>query len=299
VSTDNSTTDNSTYEYEEAVTFGHGGGRELRCDIYSPGVANNAPAVLLLYGGGWRMGDRSRMRDAGVALVRRGFVAVAAEYRLTPESPWPAQIHDVKASIRWIRANAARLRIDATKIAVQGYSAGAHLALLAAGTPNLPEFEGDGGNPGVSTDLAAAVGIYPPVLFHVGPARASGSTPATALMGDTGDELMARRASPIAHVSAAFPPTFLLHGTADKVVPPSASLRMYEALTSAGAHVEMHMYAGLPHGFARLPSMLDRVHGEIASFLQRTMVAPEALRAELEALAAQMAAAREAVVPAR
>ncbi len=287
--------DTDNISIEEAVVFGHGGGRELRCDIYSPGGANNAPAVLLLYGGGWRMGDRGRMREPGLALARHGFVAVAGEYRLTPESPWPAQIHDVKAAIRWMRANGTRLRIDASKIAVQGHSAGAHLGLLAAGTPGLPEFEGDGGNPGVSAALAAAVGIYPPVMFHVGATRPSGSTPATALMGAAANESLARAASPITYASSAFPPTFLLHGATDKVVPPSASLRMYEALASAGAHAEMHMYAGLPHGFARLPSMLDRVQGEIASFLQRTIVAPKALASELDELAAQMAAAAQPV----
>src|SRR5512143_3082184 len=68
----------------------------------------------------------------------------------------------------------------------------------------------------------------------------------------------------------------------------SASLRMYEALSAAGAHVEMHMYDGLPHGFARVPSLQDGIQAEIASFLDRTMVAPERLQAELEELAAQM-----------
>jgi acetyl esterase/lipase len=280
---------------EEGVVFGHGGGRELRCDVYAPAGANTAPAVLVLYGGGWRMGERGRVREACLSLARRGFVSVAGEYRLTPESPWPAQIHDVKASIRWMRANAARLRIDPAKIAAEGHSAGAHLALLAAGTPGIAEFEGTGGNVGVSTALAAVVGIYPPVAFQAGNAHVSGSVPADALMGSAATDELARAAGPITYASANFPPTFLLHGTTDKVVPPSASLRMYEALSAAGAHVEMHMYTDLPHGFARVPSLQDGIQAEIASFLERTMVAPERLRGELEELAAQMAQARQAV----
>ncbi len=171
----------------KAVRFGSGGGRDLHCDVYTPeDLVRPAPAVLMLYGGGWRMGERGRMRDASLTLARHGFVCVAGEYRLTPESPWPAHIHDVKAAIRWMRANADELGIDATKIAVQGHSAGAHLALLAAGTPNLPEFEGTGGNAGVSSEVAAVAAIYPPVTFHVGNERPSGSTPANALMGDNG-----------------------------------------------------------------------------------------------------------------
>ena len=246
---------------EEGIVFGSGGGRALRCDTYTPPGASNAPAVLLLYGGGWRMGERGRMRDHGIALARRGFVAVASDYRLTPESPWPAQIHDVKAAIRWMGASAARLGIDPARIALEGHSAGAHLALLAAGTPGNPAFEGDGGSAGVPTDVAAVVAVYPPVRFHIGNERSSGSTPANALMGENASSEDARAAGPIEYASSNFPPTLLLHGSADKVVPPTATLRMYEALSQAGAAVEMHMYANLPHGFARLPSMLELVPG--------------------------------------
>jgi acetyl esterase/lipase len=283
---------------DEGTVFGRGGGRDLRCDVYTPAGANNAPAVLVLYGGGWRMGERGRLREACLSLARRGFVSLAGEYRLTPESPWPAQIHDVKACIRWMRANANPLRLDPAKIAAQGHSAGAHLALLAAGTAHVSEFEGDGGNAGVSTALQAVVGVYPPVVFQAGSAHVSGSVPAGALMGSAATEELARAASPITYVSGAFPPAFLLHGTTDKVVPPSASLRMYEALSAAGAQVELHMYTALPHGFARVPSLQDRIQAEIASFLDRTMVAPDRLRGELEQLAAQTAAARAAAQPA-
>ncbi len=279
---------------EEAVTFGTGGGRDLKCDIYTPAGASNAPGVLVLYGGAWRMGDRGRMRGASLALARHGFVAVAGEYRLTPESPWPAHIYDVKASIRWMRANAARLHINPSKISVQGHSAGAHLALLAAGTPHTTDFDGDGGNPGVSTELAAAVAVYPPVLFHVGGARPSGGLPATALMGDAATEERALAASPLTYVSANFPPTLLLHGSKDTVVPPSASTRMYDALRAFDVPVELHMYANLPHGFARLPSMLDLVQAEAANFLMRQVVAPSRVAEELKEMQAQMAAQQAA-----
>ena len=218
----------------------------------------------------------------------------ASDYRLTPESPWPAQVHDVKAAIRWMRASALRLGIDPSRIAIEGHSAGAHLALLAAGTPGLPAFEGDGGNPGVATDIAAVVAVYPPVRFHLGNDRASGSTPATALMGEAATMEDARAAGPIEYAAANFPPTLLLHGSADKVVPPTASLRMYEALSQAGAPVEIHMYANLPHGFARLPSMLGLVQDEIANFLDRHIVDPGRVKREVDQLLEEMAATRTA-----
>jgi len=237
---------------EEGVVFGTGGGRELKADVFvPPGDVRDAPAVLLVHGGGWRGGDRTQLRGYGVLLGRRGYVCVASEYRLVPESPWPAQIHDVKAALRWMRANATSLGINPDKIAIEGNSAGAHLALLAAGTPNRPEFEGEGGNPGVPTDVAAAIGVYAPTLFwHEESER--GGLPIVALH-QPGDAAIATGASPLRHISDRFPPTLLIHGTKDEVVPPLASIRMYEDLVRAKVPVELHMYADQPHGFGAKP----------------------------------------------
>ena len=102
------------------VVYGSGGGRDLRCDIYSPAEAGPArPGVLLVHGGAWRGGERGIMAGYGTRLAAQGFVGVACEYRLTPESPWPAHIEDVKAALRWMRANAHELGVDSTKIAAQ------------------------------------------------------------------------------------------------------------------------------------------------------------------------------------
>ncbi len=255
---------------ETDVVFSSGSGRELRCDVYTPpGRDGAAPGVLLLHGGGWRRGERGAMRGYGIRLARHGYVCVASEYRLTPEAPWPAQIHDVKAAIRWMRAQAGQLRVDPERMAIQGSSAGAHLALLAAGTPGLAEFEGDGGHAAEPTAVAAVVGIYTPTVFHHEGARPSGAVPAAALLGEAGSAEAARDASPLAWVHKAYPPTFLLHGSSDRVVPPSASLRMYEALVGAGVPVELHMYAEQPHGFARQPQFQRLCSAEIAGFLSR------------------------------
>lgn len=255
-------------DIETDVVFGHGGGRDLRCDVYTPpGGAEGAPAVILVHGGAWRQGDRTQLRGYGILLGREGYVCIAPEYRLTPESPWPAQIHDVKAAIRWVRANADRLGIDAERIAIEGNSAGAHLALLAAGTQDLAEFEGDGGNPGVSTHVAAAIGIYPPTVFSAGP-RERGAVPLLALT-EEGDEEVARLAGPLSHISADFPPTMLIHGTADTTVPPLASIRMYEELVRAGVPVELHMYAEQPHAFDATPAFGRQCAAEMLLFLDR------------------------------
>lgn len=262
--------DKGRVKIEEGVAFGMGGGRELLCDVYHPpGDPAAAPAVLLLHGGSWRNGDRSQLRGYGILLGREGYVCVAPDYRLLGESPWPAQIHDVKAAIRWVRAKADRLGVDPDRIAVEGNSAGGHLALLAAGTPDDPELEGEGGNEGVSTKVAAAIGVYPPVLF-THDAYEEGGLPIRVLSDpDLGSPEMASAASPMHHVDATFPPTLLIHGTADELVPRTASVRMYERLLDAGVPVELHMYAEQRHAFDVQPQFGRQCAAEMLLFLGR------------------------------
>lgn len=254
---------------EEGVVFGSGGGRELRCDVFTPpGAPKSAPGVLLVHGGGWSSGDRSQLKGYGVLLGRLGYVCVASEYRLSGESKWPAQIHDVKAALRWMKANSERLGVDPERISVEGNSAGAHLALMVAGTPNLAEFEGDGGNPGVDTSVAACIAIYPPT--DLSGAALSGVI--AELMGKDADQAAVAGASPLTHVSPAFPPTQLIHGNADEVVSVDASLNMYRALMAAGVPTDLHIYAGQPHAFDSHP-LLGRQCAELMHlFLKRYVV---------------------------
>ena len=116
----------------------------------------------------------------------------------------------MKAAIRWTRARGNELSIDARRIAVLGRSAGAHLALIAAGTAGLGDFEGGGGNQGISTAVGAVVAIFPPTLFFTGEQRTHGGTPARALLGETATEEAARLAGPLSHVGPAFAPTLPL-----------------------------------------------------------------------------------------
>ncbi len=263
---------------EPDVVFGTGGGRDLRCDIYHPPAAvKNGLGVLLVHGGGWTSGDRSQLRGYGILLGRKGYVCVASEYRLVPESPWPACLHDVKTAIRWTRANAERLGIDPARIVIEGNSAGAHLVLMAAGTTGVPEFEGEGGHRGVSTSAAAVVAIYPPTGLDSPHWRrnatwnAAGS-PVHPLFGQQAPAEELQTASPISYVSSEFPPTLLIHGNADETVPAAESTDMYEALHKAGVPVELHMYAGQPHAFDSDP-LLGRQCADIMALFMERMVA--------------------------
>ena len=263
---------------EEGVVYGTAGegGRDLKCDVYRPpGDVSGAPAVLLVHGGSWRQGDRSQLRGYGILLGRAGYVCVAPEYRLLGEARWPAAIEDVKAAIRWVRASASSLGVDMNRIAIEGNSAGAHLALLAAGTPGLASLEGTGGNPSESSAVAAVAAIYAPTLFYAqGTERSSGGLPYLALDdAAASDESAAALASPVAHVTSDFPPTFLAHGTTDTTVPVSASVRMYEELVAAHVPVEMHLYAEQPHAFDAQPKFGRQVAAEMLLFLDRYLPA--------------------------
>ncbi len=250
---------------EEQIVFGTGGGRDLHCDVFlppEPGLAR--AAILLVHGGGWMHGDRSQLRGYGIQLARYGFVCVAAEYRLSGESVWPSQIHDVKAALRWMRANAQQYGIDPTLIAVSGNSAGAHLALMLAGLAS-GTLEGEGGNPDVSTEVAAVVAIYPPTELRV----AHEHDAVGQLLGGRVSREVEDEASPITYVHNGYPPTMLVHGNADEVVPVEASFAMYRALRAAGAPAELHIFDGVPHAFDAEAEFGRQVADLIALFLDR------------------------------
>src|SRR5205814_5105172 len=156
---------NSDLRVDKDIVFGKGGDIDLLLDVYLPpqGVTPKRMAIIHLFGGGFSSGNKNAgyiVNDVR-ALGRLGYTNVSANYRLTGQGLWPAQIHDTKAAIRWVRANAAKIGIDADKIAIAGYSAGGLLSLLAAGTNGMAEFEGNGGNAGVSSKAQASIGAYP------------------------------------------------------------------------------------------------------------------------------------------
>jgi acetyl esterase/lipase len=248
----------------EGVVFGSGGGRELRCDIYEPPAAvKNGIAVLLLHGGGWQSGDRSQLKGYGVLLGRRGYTCIASEYRLTGEALWPAQIEDVKCAVRYIRANAGDLGIDADRLVVSGNSAGGHLALMA-GAQSAAAFEGSGGNEGVSSAVSAVISFYPPTGLDK---REWGGMPA--LFGKGAPPETMRGASPLTYATASFPPTLLIHGNRDELVPNTEVTGMYDALFAAGVPVELHMFANQPHGFDADPKLGRQCAEIMLSFLER------------------------------
>lgn len=121
------------------------GKRELHLDVFRPKAEGKHPAVIMVHGGGWRSGNRSMQVPMAQMLAARGFVTIPVEYQLSMEAKYPAAVHNIKAAIRWVKANAAKYNIDTGKIAISGCSAGGQLASLVGLTNGIASFEGNQG----------------------------------------------------------------------------------------------------------------------------------------------------------
>ena len=259
---------NSAGTIEKDVVFGRGGDTELHCDIYRPSTGNEKRmAVIHYHGGGFARGSKDGLADRMKPFTARGYVSIAAQYRLSGVAQWPAQIEDVKACIRWTRANAAKLRIDPARIAITGYSAGGHLALFAAGTQNRKEFEGAGGNPGIGTELAACFAFY----AVTGPTWSGWYNSFPLPAGSSEDAF--RAAAPATYVKN-FPPTALFHGLADVTVPPESSQQFLQLLRDANVPAELHTFAGVPHEFVSHPEFAESVAQISDLFIDRYIIHP-------------------------
>src|SRR5204863_5499187 len=156
---------------------------------------------ILLHGGGWRVGSKEMMTELAQALAGQGFVALPAQYRLLGQAPWPAPIQDVKSAIRWARRNASTLGIDPHKIALEGFSAGAHLALLAAGTKDVRDYSAKE-DADEDAGVAGVIAFFPPIEFRIGAGGAPGISEANRLLEGGVNAAEAERARPIAHAIA-------------------------------------------------------------------------------------------------
>jgi acetyl esterase/lipase len=265
---------NSDLRVDKDIVFGKGGDIDLLLDVYHPpqGVTPKRMAIIHLFGGGFRTGSKNAgyiVNDVR-ALGKLGYTNVSANYRLTTQGLWPAQIHDTKAAIRWVRANAAKIGVDADKIAIAGYSAGGMLSLLAAGTNGMSEFEGSGGNAGVSSNVQASIGVYP--LASTG---AAGGLFPTDLSAEDRTKMI-EAAAPAKYIGKSFAPTIFIHGTADTTVPLSSSIDFFTKLNAAGVPASITTIQGAAHAFDNAAlDAVDVMAHSIDLFLDRLIVNPK------------------------
>jgi acetyl esterase/lipase len=263
--------DTGNLRVEKDIVFGKGGDKDLTLDIYRPptSVTSKRTAIVHLFGGGFFVGNKNAgyiINDAK-ALGARGYTSISSNYRLQSEGLWPAQIHDTKAAIRWTRANAERLGVEPNRIVVAGYSAGGMLSLMAAGTNGRAEFEGTGGNAGVSSEVNACIGVYP---------LASAQT-AAGLFGGQGQATPEKiaAASPTTYIAKGFAPTIFIHGTNDRTVPAQSSIDFYTKLHALEVPTALTLIQGADHAFDN--GALDAIEvmaQSIDLFLDRLLVNP-------------------------
>jgi acetyl esterase len=217
------------------------GGHELRLHVFSEdasGADARRPAIVFFFGGGWTQGSVTQFVTQATHFARRGMVAIVADYRVSARhgtSPFEA-IADAKSAVRWVRANAARLRVDPDRIVASGGSSGGHIALSTAVFDTFDEGSED-----------KAVSSKPNALVLFNPAVNTGDPGAERLKERFANR--GRDGSPFHHLRRGLPPALIVHGKADQVVPYADVERFCAESKALGNRCELVGYDGAPHGF--------------------------------------------------
>ena len=234
---------------------------ELKLDAASPKQSQDRllPAVIFVHGGGFRDGSKDAGLPLVIAFAQGGYLAVTIDYRLSGVAGFPAAVHDCKAAVRFLRANAAELGIDPWRIGIVGPSAGGHLSALIGTSGNDGALEGELEPSGVSSTVQCVVDISGPIDFT----RFDDGVRREYLNLWLGDDVQeyerrAKEASPLTYIDDADPPFLLIHGTADEIVPLEQAQLFNAALIAAGIETEYLAVEGAGHAL-RKPELLVRM----------------------------------------
>jgi acetyl esterase/lipase len=239
--------------WEENIVYSTPDGESLALNIARPKVESGMrPAVLCIHGGGFRAGKRESYDALCMRLAEKGFVAATITYRLAPKHQFPAAVHDCKAAVRWLRANANKYKIDPAKIGVTGGSAGGHLAQFLGVTAHVPQFEGTGGNPDQSSQVACVVNVYGPSDFTKSYGKSVDAHEVLPLWFGGNLETEFKRhiiGSPLYWVTPDAAPTLCIHGTDDKYVAHEQAVWLIDKLKAATVDAKLLTLEGAGHGF--------------------------------------------------
>lgn len=267
----------------EYVENGH---ERHKLDLYLPpkadGKAKTAekagkrPLIVWIHGGGWKQGSKDRCRASG--WVNEGYVVASINYRLSSHAVFPAQIHDCKAAIRWLRANADKYGIDEQRIGVWGSSAGGHLVALLGTSGDVKNLEGDIGVTDQSSRVQAVCDWFGPTdLLLMNAQSTEGSrvdhdsekSPESLLLGATLQTVpeKARVAAPLTYVTDDDPPFMIVHGDNDMLVPWQQSQMLYDSLKKQNCDVTLQIIKGGGHGGFKGPEVTE----SCLKFFNRTL----------------------------
>lgn len=250
------------------LTYATLGKDELKLDLVVPKTPGPHPCIVCFHGGAWKFGNRKDLTKPTLfapggkeleaefslleTLARKGYAAASVSYRLAPKNKFPAQIEDSKTAVRFLRTNAKKYDLDAERFGSLGFSAGGHLAALVGVTDTDAGFDGK-----LYPDVSSRVQV---VIDYFGPTQLSlyAETPAVEdyfmvpLLGKEcrTDPKLYAKASPIEYVCKSTPPTLLIHGNADWIVPIIHSERFFDKLKANGVKTEFVTMKGKGHGWA-------------------------------------------------
>lgn len=242
-------------------------GKDLALDLYMPEGVASPPLVVWVHGGAWRAGTKAS--GVPTQFVDAGYAVASLDFRQSTDAPFPAMIHDIKAGVRFLRAEAKAYGYDASRIAIAGASSGGHLAALVGVTNGQPELEGTvGHHPEASSDIQAILDYFGPtnletILPQSTPHGLSVRQPALdLLLGGQPEAVaeLARLASPVDHVDRNDPPLLIFHGDQDPQVPINQSHELQGAYEALGLDVHFDVVHGAGHGGPAFyePAHLDR-----------------------------------------
>ncbi len=255
---------------ERDIPYTKAGGADLKLDIAAPEQGEGPfPAILVIHGGAWRAGDKGDVAGVLREFAAHGYVAVSPQYRFCPKEPFPAQVHDVKAAVRWMKAHAKERRIDPDRIGAIGFSAGGHLALMLGVTGPGDGLEGEVSAGAADTRIRAVVNYFGPADLGARDIPEPSKPLVRDFLGAAPTEKpeLAARASPRTYVSRDDAPILTFQGTKDPLVPHTQAVVLAEAMTAAGVPGRVELMVGAGHGWGG--SEMDHTRAETFGFFDR------------------------------
>jgi acetyl esterase/lipase len=279
--------------YARAIGF-----RPLKMDIWLPRQATGpVPLVVWVHGGAFQLGDRRELpptfapnsvfrllNDAGIACA-------TVDYRHCLEAPFPAQLHDLKAAVRYLREFAGDLGVDPERFGAWGESAGGHLVALLGLTGSREDLHGGLGAQGHASSISAVVdfygvsslgdippmntpaGLFPPALTAAVPPGMP-MQPEHMLVGGSDDPALLAAASPVSYVTAGAPPFLLIHGDSDALVPHAQTDLLAAALADSGVEHEVVTIKGADHCFFGAEDQMDAILAAAVGFFSEKLGRP-------------------------
>lgn len=244
--------DDAKVKTENDIVYTTAGGSSLKLDMARPAEGDGPfPAVLVIHGGGWRAGNKADSRGALAEFARRGYVAVSPQYRFAPKDVFPAQVHDVKAAVRWLKSHAKDYKVDTDHVGAVGFSAGGHLSLMLGLTGPSDGLEGETSEGAPDSRVHAVVNYFGPTDLAAPNIPEFSRGLVRDFLGGSASEKpeVAAKASPMSFLSKDDAPILTFHGTKDPLVPHDQAQRLAEGMTRVGIAGRTELLIGAGHGW--------------------------------------------------